>query len=207
MGGGLAVDDQPVAGSRGPIDGASMDVAAGHRDATGDLLLDQLEIGGLDQPGGDAVVGEGVELGVGVGGVAVALHNRQVLVVAIGARKRAGLEGLQEHGAAGRKVDAIALAQLGGIALLEIGHTPQGVGMAATAGPQRGRAAPRHRAMVAWPAWGKCTRTPLLPYGAAAVPPRWARRGLRKAAAPPAPAPAPIAPAPPAPAPPAAGSG
>jgi hypothetical protein len=71
-----------------------MDGAAGHRDAADDLLLQQLEVGGLDQPGGDAVVGEGLELGVGVGGVAVAMHHRQVLVVAIGARKRAGLEGL-----------------------------------------------------------------------------------------------------------------
>ena len=142
MGGGMAVDDQPVAGSGGSIDGASMDVAAGHRDAAGDLLLDQLEVGGLDQPGGEAVVGEGLELGVGVGGVAVALHHRQVLVVAIGARKRAGLEGLQEHGATGREAGAIALAQLGRIALLEVGHAHQGVGMADYAGFHRGRAAP-----------------------------------------------------------------
>ncbi len=142
MGGGMAVDNQPVAGSRGPIDGAPVDVATGHRDATDDLLLDQLEVGGLHQPGGDAVVGEGLELGGGVGGVSTTLHHRQVLVVAIGARKRAGLEGLQEHGAAGREAGAIALAQLGGIALLEVGHTHQGVGVAATAGPKRGRAAP-----------------------------------------------------------------
>jgi hypothetical protein len=76
MGGGVAVDDQPRAGAGWPIDGASMDVAAGHRDATGDLLFNQLEVGGLHQPGGDAVVGEDLELGVGIGGVAVALHHR-----------------------------------------------------------------------------------------------------------------------------------
>ena len=36
-------------------------------------------------------MGEGLELGVGVGGASVALHHRQVLVVAIGVRKRTGL--------------------------------------------------------------------------------------------------------------------
>ena len=76
MGGRVADDDQPRAGAGWPIDGASMDVAAGHRDATGDLLFNQLEVGGLHQPGGDAVVGEDLELGVGIGGVAVALHHR-----------------------------------------------------------------------------------------------------------------------------------
>jgi len=102
--------------------------------ALADLLLDQFEVCGLDQPGGDAVVGEGLELGVGVGGVAVALHHRQVLVVAIGALQRAGLEGFQEHGAAGGEAGAFALAQLGRIVLLEVGHTHQGVGIGAVAG-------------------------------------------------------------------------
>ena len=142
VGGGVADDDQPVPRAGGPFHRAAVDVAAGHREAAGDMLLDQIEVGALDQPGGDAVVGEGLELGVGVGGVAVALHHRQVLVVAIGTRKRAGLEGLQEHGATGREAGAIALAQLGRIALLGVGHTPQRVGMADYAGPQRGRAAP-----------------------------------------------------------------
>jgi len=133
---GVSINEQPVLRGGGANDWAAVDVELGHQDAAGVLLLDQLVVGGLHQPGGAAVVGEGLELGVGVGGVAVALHHRQVLVVAIGARKRAGLEGFQEHGPAGRKSGAIALAQLGGIALLEIGHTPQGVGMAATAGPR-----------------------------------------------------------------------
>lgn len=136
MGGGMAVDNQPVAGSLGPIDGASMDVAAGHQDATDDLLLDLLEVAGLHQPGADAVLGEGLQLSVGVGGVATdlllavyddkLLHHLQVGVIAIGAQEGAGPEGLQEHGATGREAGAIALAQLGGIALLEIGHTPPG---------------------------------------------------------------------------------
>lgn len=149
--GGVSINEQPVLRGGGANDRAAVDVESGHRDAAGVLLLDQLVVGGLHQPGGAAVVGEGLELGVGVGGVAVALHHRQVLVVAIGARKRAGLEGFQEHGAAGRKSGAIALAQLGGIALLEIGHTPQGVGMAACGGPQQWRSAPDLRFCVAAP--------------------------------------------------------
>ena len=140
--GGVSINEQPVPRGGAANDWAAVDVESGHRDAAGVLLLDQLVVGGLDQPGGDAVVGEGLELGGGVGGVSVALHHRQVLVVAIGARKRAGLEGLLEHGATGREAGVIALAQLGGFALLEVGHTHQGVGVAATAGPQRGRAAP-----------------------------------------------------------------
>ncbi len=130
MGGRVADDDQPVAGPSGSIVGAAVDVAAGHRDATGDLLLDHLEVGCLHQPGGDAVVGEGLELGVGVGGDAVAMHHRQVLVITIGALERAGLVGLLEHGAARGEAGAIALAQLGGIALLQAGHAHQGFGPA-----------------------------------------------------------------------------
>ena len=99
VGGRVTDDDQPVPRASGPLHRAPVDVATGHRDAAGDLLLDQPEVGVLHQPGGDAELGEGLELGARVGGVAVAMHHRQVLVVAIGARKRAGLEGLQEHGA------------------------------------------------------------------------------------------------------------
>jgi len=106
---------------RVPVDGA-----AGHRDAAGDLLLDQLEVAVLHQPGGDAEMCEGLELGARVGGVAVVLHHRQVLVVAIGARKRAGPDGLQEHGAAGGEAGAIPLAPLGAVPLLEVGHAHQG---------------------------------------------------------------------------------
>ena len=76
MVGGVADHDQPVTGACGPIDGAPVDVAAGHRGATGDLLLYQIEVGGPHQPGDDAVVGEGLELGVCIGGVSVALHHR-----------------------------------------------------------------------------------------------------------------------------------
>ena len=118
------------------MDRAPVDGAAGHRDAAGDLLLDQPEVGVLHQPGGDAEMCEGLELGVGVGGVAVALHYRKVLVVAIGALQLAGLEGLQEHGAAGGEAGAIPLAPLGAVPLLEVGHAHQGggVGVGADAG-------------------------------------------------------------------------
>ncbi len=46
-GGRVADDDQPVDGPSGSIDEAAVDGAAGHRDATGDLLLDQLKVGCL----------------------------------------------------------------------------------------------------------------------------------------------------------------
>jgi hypothetical protein len=116
-----------------------MDVAAAHGDAACDLLLDQPEVTVLHQLGCDALVGKGLELGARVSGVAVALHHRQVGVVAVGTGERAGLEGLQEHGAAGRKAAAIALAPLSRVALLEAGHTHQGIGAAAAGG--RGQAA------------------------------------------------------------------
>jgi hypothetical protein len=70
-----------------------------------------------------AIEGEGLQLGDGVGGVGTGLllavsadkvlHHRQDLVVAIGALERAGLDGLQEHGAARGEAGAIALGQLG----------------------------------------------------------------------------------------------
>jgi hypothetical protein len=113
LGGGVADHDQPVARAGGPIDQAPVEVAAGNGDAAGDLLLDQLEVSVLHQPGRHAVMGQGADLGVRVGGVAKALDDRQDLVVAIGALERAGLDGLQEHGAAGGEAGAIALGQLG----------------------------------------------------------------------------------------------
>jgi hypothetical protein len=60
------------------------------------------------------------------GAVAKALHHRQVGVVAVGAWEGAGLEGLQEHGAAGGEAAAIALAPLSRVALLEARHPHQG---------------------------------------------------------------------------------
>ncbi len=134
-------DDQPVPRAGGPIRRAPVDVAAGHRDAAGDLLLDQLEVRVLHQPGGDAVLSQGLQLGARVGGVAVALHHRQVVVVAVGALERAGLEGLQEHGAGG-KAGVIPLAPLGGVPLPEVGHPHQGVGIGAVAGTGGAAAAP-----------------------------------------------------------------
>jgi hypothetical protein len=74
------------------MDRDPVDVAAGHLDAAGDLLFQQLEVRLLHQPGRDAEMGEGQELGARVGGVAVALHHRQVLVVAVGAQERAALD-------------------------------------------------------------------------------------------------------------------
>ena len=130
----MAHDDQPVPRAGWPIHRAPVDGAAGHRDAAGDLLLDQFEVRVLHQSGGDAEMCEGLELGDHVGGVAVALHHRQVLVVAVGALERAGLEGLLEHGAAGGEAGPIPLAPLGAFPLLEVGHPHQGVGMAAIAG-------------------------------------------------------------------------
>ena len=123
------------------MDRAPVDGAAGHRDAAGDLLLQQLEVRVLHQPGGDAVLSQGLQLGARVGGVAVALHHRQVLVVAVGALERAGLEGLQEHGAGG-KAGAIPLAPLGGVPLPEVGHPHQGIGIGAVAGTGGGRRRP-----------------------------------------------------------------
>ncbi len=127
----MAIDDQPVARAGGAIDRATVEVAAGNGDAAGDLLLDQLEVSVLHQPGRDAEMGQGAELGVGVGGVTKALDDRQVLVVAIGALECAGLDGLQEHGAAGGEAGAIALGQLCRVTLLEPGHPHQRVGVAA----------------------------------------------------------------------------
>ena len=89
-----------------------MDVAAGDGDAAVDLLFNQPEVRVLHQPGCDAVVGQGAELGIGIGGVAKALHHRQVLVVAIGALECSGLDGLQEHGVAGEKAGPVALGKL-----------------------------------------------------------------------------------------------
>jgi hypothetical protein len=39
----------------------AVDVATGNGDAAGDLLLDQLEIGALHQPGRDTEMGEGLQ--------------------------------------------------------------------------------------------------------------------------------------------------
>jgi hypothetical protein len=64
--------------------------------------------------------------------------DRQVLIIPIDALERAGLEGLQEHGAAGGEAGAIPLAQLGGVPLLEVGHAHQGVGIGAVAGTDGG---------------------------------------------------------------------
>jgi hypothetical protein len=97
----MAIDDQPVARAGGAIDRATVEVAAGNGDAAGDLLLDQLEVSVLHQPGRHTEMGQGPQLGAGIGGVAKTLHHRQILVVTIGALERAGLDGLQEHGAAG----------------------------------------------------------------------------------------------------------
>jgi hypothetical protein len=58
----MAHVDQPVPRACGTIHRIPVDGAAGNRDASDDLLLDQFEVCGLDQPGGDAVVGEGLEL-------------------------------------------------------------------------------------------------------------------------------------------------
>ena len=138
MGGGMAHDDQPVPRAGGPLHRAPMDGAAGNRDAAGDLLLDQPEVPVLHQPGDDAVVGQGLELGARVGCVAVALHHRHVLVVAVVALERAGLERFEEHGAAGGEAGAIPLAQLGAVPLLEVGHPHQGVGVGAVAGTGEG---------------------------------------------------------------------
>ncbi|MFM9102739.1 MAG: hypothetical protein ACKOPS_16000, partial [Cyanobium sp.] len=90
-----------------------MEVAAVAGDSAVDLLLDQLEVRVLHQPGRDVEMGQGLNLGIGVGSVAKALDDLQVLVVAIGALERAGLDGLQEHGAARGEAGAIALGQLG----------------------------------------------------------------------------------------------
>ena len=139
--GGVSINEQPVPRACGANDWAVVDVAAGHRDFAGYLLLNQLKVCGLHQPGGDAVTGEGLQLSVGVGGVAVVLHLRMLLAVAICARNCDALERLQEHRATGRKAGAITLRDLRRIALLEAGHTHQGVGVAATGGPLRGRAA------------------------------------------------------------------
>jgi len=127
---------------------AAVDGAAGHGDAAGELLLDQREISGLHQPGADAEVVQGLELDARVGGVATCLlvavcdgkvlHHRQEGVVTIGARKRAGFEGLQEHGSAGGEAGAFPLTQLGAIALLEAGNALLGIGVAAGAGADGG---------------------------------------------------------------------
>ena len=55
-----------------------------------------------------------------------------------GALEGAGFDGFQEHGAAGREAGAIALGQLGRIALLKPGHTHQWVGVADHASLVRG---------------------------------------------------------------------
>ena len=50
----MAHDDQEVPRAGGSMDRGPVDGAAGHRDAAGDLLFQQLEVRVLHQPGGDA---------------------------------------------------------------------------------------------------------------------------------------------------------
>ncbi len=181
MGGRVADDDQLVAGPSGSIDGAPVDVAAGQRDATGDLLLDQLKVSCLHQPGGDAVVGEGLELGVGVGGVAVALHHRQVLVITIGALEGcrvcwppgAGRSSWRSRcdraGSAGRNRAAASGARPPGFWGGGWRWPPPGAGCS--------QQSVRHPTARTWP----CTAAPCQP--------QWYRRGSCRAATQPAPFP------------------
>ncbi len=99
----MPIDDQPLSRSDGPIHRAAVDVAAEDGDTAVDLLLDQLDVSGLHRPGCYAEIGDGTQLGTGIGGVAIALHFCQVLVVAIGTLERAGLDVHHDHGAARRE--------------------------------------------------------------------------------------------------------
>lgn len=60
-----------------------------------------LEVNVMRQPRFGTEIGQGLDLRAGVGGVAIALHHCQVLVVAFRALYRTGLDSTQEHGAAG----------------------------------------------------------------------------------------------------------
>ena len=152
LGGDVAVNEQPVARASGPLHQPAVEVAAGHRDTADDLLLDQLEVSVLHQPGCDAEMGEGLDLSVRVGGITTCLllavyddkvlHHRQVLVIAIGALERARPDGLQQHGAARREAGSIPLGQLRRIALAEPRHTHQRVGVTDRAFPSWGIAVP-----------------------------------------------------------------
>ena len=96
-----------------------------------DLLLQRGEARLAREAGLDAVAGQGPDLSRCIRGVAELADPGQVLVVAIGPGEDAGLEVGQEHGAAGGKAAAIALAPLGRVTLLEAGHPHQGIGVAA----------------------------------------------------------------------------
>jgi len=101
MSGRVADDDQPVAIACGTADRTAVQVAAGDGDAGRDLLLQGGEARLAGEAGLDAVAGQGLDLSRCIGGVAELTHPGQVLVVAIGAGKDAGLEEGQEHGATG----------------------------------------------------------------------------------------------------------
>ena len=108
-----ADDDQPVAPAGVAADRTAMEIAAGDGDAGVNLLFHRLEAGWVAESGVDAVAGQSLNLGYWVRRVAELPHQRQVLVVSVGARQDTGLEEGQEHGAAGGEAHLPAL--IGGV--------------------------------------------------------------------------------------------
>ncbi len=125
---GVPVGDRPMPPAARAMHWATVQVSAGNRDAASDLVLDRQKIGRLVKPRSDAVVGQGLDLGRGLRGVAEPLHRRQVLIIPVGPMKGAGLQGFQQHRATGREAGAVPLPQLRRIPLAVIGHAGQWIG-------------------------------------------------------------------------------
>ena len=81
-----------------------------------------LEAAVLPESGAQAQIGQGPHLGIGIGGVAMAAHQGQVLVIDLaGASEAAGPQIGGSHGAAGGEAHARPLAG-GAVVLAEVGH-------------------------------------------------------------------------------------
>ena len=81
----------------------------GDGNAPVDLTLQIGPVGILHKPCRYAIAGEGLDLGVGIGGVAVLLHPLEVLVIRIGAANTSRPQEGREHGAAGAEAHPLGL--------------------------------------------------------------------------------------------------
>lgn len=95
-----ARDNEPVAAAGWVGGRAVVEEAAGYGDAFAELVVEVEPVAVLFEGGGDAVAGEGFDLGGGVGGVAEGQDAAQVGVVGVRASQHAGFQVGQKHGAA-----------------------------------------------------------------------------------------------------------
>ncbi|MFY8148322.1 MAG: hypothetical protein ACOVNL_03785 [Prochlorococcaceae cyanobacterium] len=108
---GLVTHQQdPVAAAPGLSARTVMEKAGGHREAGVDLALQQQAAAVSAEAGQHAVVGAGGDLGRRLGGVAMALHLAQEVIVGVGALEGLGAQVLHRHGRGAREAHPQGLA-------------------------------------------------------------------------------------------------